>query len=744
MWFDTATNGVNYAGDTTQVTGTAASYSFTIDPQTNFTNGEIVPIIIYAKDLSSNNMQRVVYSVAAGVQLCGNSAIEGYEVCDDGNNVGGDGCSADCSSNETCGNGITELLESCDDGNVASGDGCSATCAFEGVAGGQLCGNSAVEGYEVCDDGNNVGGDGCSANCTSDETCGNGITELSEACDDGNVVNGDGCSATCAFETTSSGTTTGGGGGAGGTAPGPSTGGTHGSAETEEPGTTTGGTGAGGAEVPEETELHGAGEIQIPLSTGTEAQAGLYWYESLSDERLRAGDEVSFMIDGQEQSVLIREIGEGEVVFEIPGVGIVTVPKTESFAADLNGDGIADIIFEVKNINSKLSESLIHLEQAHFVEEKLLTRTFEMDEFFSGQVAVGDMIIVSIGTQKHVITVTALSEKTITFTIQSEPKVVEVSVGAIQEVDITGEGVADLAFTFKGLTGEAKYGNITIRKIEPVKPPVHLAPGTPTEEEELPGLLQSMGALVYEISKIQPLSLLTAILILSILLGIVYIRWMQLRNKKILALTEEERVSAMKGQKIMKTIFWMIVGAIVALAVLQGVMIEKNRSLEAVERKAEEVSPRLMNFAGTLIDPATFSGVGDVDITAGNVTIRTEKHGAFAFYDVPGKARLNHPGLLLAIEKKVSENDPDIYFNIDMFNLLIRTVNEETAKVASETMHAAAENESVLRADHRADQTLLVGTIQKIDQGVDIEVITDTESKIYTLTFDGERWYLLP
>lgn len=47
--------------------------------------------------------------------------------------VSGDGCSADCRSNETCGNGVIDTVtgEACDDGNAVSGDGCSSSCQFE-------------------------------------------------------------------------------------------------------------------------------------------------------------------------------------------------------------------------------------------------------------------------------------------------------------------------------------------------------------------------------------------------------------------------------------------------------------------------------------------------------------------------------------------------------------------------------------------------------------------------------------
>src|SRR5690606_20446340 len=100
------------------------------------------------------------------------------------NSDSGDGCSADCLSDETCGNGHLDAGEECDDGNTLPGDGCSPDCVPE------ACGNGVVDPGEVCDDGNNVSGDGCSADCLSDETCGNGYVDAAagESCDDGNVI----------------------------------------------------------------------------------------------------------------------------------------------------------------------------------------------------------------------------------------------------------------------------------------------------------------------------------------------------------------------------------------------------------------------------------------------------------------------------------------------------------------------------------------------------------------------------
>ncbi len=113
--------------------------------------------------------------------FCGDGDPLAPEACDDGNNISGDGCSADCQSDETCGNGITDEIagEECDDGNTLSEDGCTAACQIE------RCGDGIEQPNEVCDDGNSTDGDGCSADCRSNETCGNGITDgaAGEQCD---------------------------------------------------------------------------------------------------------------------------------------------------------------------------------------------------------------------------------------------------------------------------------------------------------------------------------------------------------------------------------------------------------------------------------------------------------------------------------------------------------------------------------------------------------------------------------
>ena len=178
--------------------------------------------------------------------ICGNALVETGELCDDGNQADGDGCSADCKVIEkgyecpakggackpdgtpivvdepVCGDGSIAEGEQCDDGNDVGGDGCSAECQIEtgyecAVAGqscektpvsGESCGNGQIDDNEDCDDGNTQDGDGCSSTCSIENgwecesqdchtVCGDGVIVGPEVCDDWNALDGDGCSADC-------------------------------------------------------------------------------------------------------------------------------------------------------------------------------------------------------------------------------------------------------------------------------------------------------------------------------------------------------------------------------------------------------------------------------------------------------------------------------------------------------------------------------------------------------------------
>jgi cysteine-rich repeat protein len=126
---------------------------------------------------------------------CGNGVVDNDEVCDDGNNLNGDDCRADCLQDFTlCGNGTIDAGEACDDGNRSDGDDCRADCGQDMT----LCGNGELDQGEFCDDGNQQGGDTCSADCSQDMTlCGNGRIDPGEICDDGKPPGQSVCSEDC-------------------------------------------------------------------------------------------------------------------------------------------------------------------------------------------------------------------------------------------------------------------------------------------------------------------------------------------------------------------------------------------------------------------------------------------------------------------------------------------------------------------------------------------------------------------
>ena len=76
---------------------------------------------------------------------CGDGVIDGTELCDDTNILGGDGCAANCMTVETgyeclvaglpcteiCGDALDLGTYQCDDGNPFPNDGCSDQCVLE-------------------------------------------------------------------------------------------------------------------------------------------------------------------------------------------------------------------------------------------------------------------------------------------------------------------------------------------------------------------------------------------------------------------------------------------------------------------------------------------------------------------------------------------------------------------------------------------------------------------------------------
>ncbi len=68
----------------------------------------------------------------------------------------------------SCGDGTTDLGEDCDDGNNLDGDDCPADCIIDQQP-EPFCGDGSVnQPSEECDDGGNQNGDGCNSECQNE------------------------------------------------------------------------------------------------------------------------------------------------------------------------------------------------------------------------------------------------------------------------------------------------------------------------------------------------------------------------------------------------------------------------------------------------------------------------------------------------------------------------------------------------------------------------------------------------
>lgn len=134
-----------------------------------FDNNRVHPTVTDA-----NRVCDIYWEVCRGVCGDGILALANGETCDDGNNVDGDGCSADCKvenvTPETCGDGIVQTTrgEDCEPPNTPT---CDANCHF--VVQPAHCGNGILEPSlgEQCEPPNTPT---CTADCktiSSPGTC---------------------------------------------------------------------------------------------------------------------------------------------------------------------------------------------------------------------------------------------------------------------------------------------------------------------------------------------------------------------------------------------------------------------------------------------------------------------------------------------------------------------------------------------------------------------------------------------
>lgn len=150
------------------------------------------------------------YGACITDEYCGDSIVNGNEVCDDGAQ-GSEACTVQCTLVEEepyCGDSVVNGNEACEfDEDCSEGYYCDAQCQCQVVEEEPYCGDGIVNGDEQCESsGDCAEGHSCSIGCTCEQIveepyCGDGtVNQESEECDDGNSEDYDGCSSSCRLE----------------------------------------------------------------------------------------------------------------------------------------------------------------------------------------------------------------------------------------------------------------------------------------------------------------------------------------------------------------------------------------------------------------------------------------------------------------------------------------------------------------------------------------------------------------
>ena len=179
---DTTTGGstsTTTTGDPPVPTSTDVYETTTTSPATSLTDtssgttGPVDPVDPGTSSEGSGDSSEGSSSTGGPPPGCGNSVVEGDEMCDDGNDIDTDACTSACKS-AACGDGFVQAgVEECDDANTSEADGCTNACLLP------TCSDTAKNGGETDTD---CGGGMC-PKCGLAQACSNGNDCESGLCD---------------------------------------------------------------------------------------------------------------------------------------------------------------------------------------------------------------------------------------------------------------------------------------------------------------------------------------------------------------------------------------------------------------------------------------------------------------------------------------------------------------------------------------------------------------------------------
>ena len=213
---------------------------------------------------------------------------------------------------------------------------------------------------------------------------------------------------------------------------------------------------------------------------------------------------------------------------------------------------------------------------------------------------------------------------------------------------------------------------------------------------------------------------------------------------------------------------------ILLITVFSGLLINRDTNFvgRIIKGRQEITAVKVM---GTIINPLTLQGVADVDLRNNSTLIKTPIAGQYIFDGVDPKVgiHLTYPDLTKALaimpSGKNAQERFDLYFDAEMFNILIAAIDFESRGQFSQVWklmpQKAKENvslekfltaaKSIFSAKNVPDQEINVSGTKIIDKyysnvyevsadkAVEINILANGQTDKYILIYTGEGWKII-